>query len=70
MEKNYNRMVIDLYKDYSLKHQVNQQKVMEVKEALAVGLTEARVKGCPTKDLELLTQDVEQLTQSVYEYAC
>lgn len=71
---NYSRMVIDLYKgcltESLKKRQVNTDKILEVKKALASALTEARVKECPTEELKGLIEDVDYLSSLAYEHTC
>jgi len=64
-------MVIDLYRDsftdYVKKHQVNDDRILEVKRGIANAITAARISGTPTDSLEKLKSDVDYLS-TIYEY--
>lgn len=66
MEK-YSRVVIDLYKeilsDLLNNHQVNSSRVLETKKELAKSVTEEKILGRPTQDLETLLKDVEFINE-------
>lgn len=72
--ENYSRMVTDLYKtcltESLKKHQVNSDKILDVKKALASALTEAKVNECPVEELKGLIEDVDYLSSLAYEYTC
>lgn len=60
-----NRMVIDLYRDsfadYKNQHQVNHNRVLDVKKSIANAITRAKVLNEPICELEALMSDVDYL---------
>ena len=57
MERYY-RMVIDLYKE-AIQHQVNSDKILDVKKEIACAITAARIKGEEIKGLQELDNDIK-----------
>ena len=59
MEKYY-RMVIDLYKE-ALLHQVNSDRILEVKKEISNAIVTARIQGTPYDALQTLLDDVNSI---------
>lgn len=59
MEKYY-RMVIDLYKE-ALLHQVNSDRILDVKKEISNAITTARIQGIPYDELQMLMEDVNAI---------
>ena len=61
MERYY-RMVINLYKEaLSENHQVNSERILEVRKEIACAITVAKVSGSSTSHLEELMADIDYL---------
>ena len=63
MEKYY-RMVIDLYKE-ALLHQVNSERILEVKKEIANAITTAKIQNKPYDELCKLNEDVDQISREL-----
>lgn len=61
MERYY-RMVIDLYKE-AIQHQVNSQRILEVKTEIANAITTSKIQGKPYDWLQTLLDDVNEINQ-------
>ena len=57
MEKYY-RMVIDLYKE-ALLHQVNSDRILEVKKEISNAITTAKILNQSTDELQKLYADID-----------
>lgn len=57
----YYRMVIDLYKE-AHQHQVNSERILEVKSEIANAITTARIQGTPYDGLQTLLEDVNEMS--------
>lgn len=55
--ENYNRMVINLFKD-AVRGNINSERVLEVNTAISNAITESRIQGSPTKELEAIKYDL------------
>ena len=63
MERYY-RMVINLYKEaLSENHQVNSERILEVRKEIACAITEAKVTGTSHSYLEELLNDIDYLNK-------
>lgn len=63
MERYY-RMVINLYKEaLSENHQVNSERILEVRKEIACAITAAKVSGSSTSHLEELLNDIDYLNK-------
>lgn len=60
MERYY-RMVIDLYKE-AHQHQVNSERILEIKTEIANAITTARIQGTPYDGLQTLLEDVNEMS--------
>lgn len=60
MERYY-RMVIDLYKE-AIQHQVNSQRILEVKTEIANAITTSKIQGKPYDWLQTLLEDVNEMS--------
>lgn len=56
MERYY-RMVIDLYKE-AIQHQVNSDRILDVKKEIASAITASKIKGEPYEWLQTLMNDI------------
>lgn len=59
MERYY-RIVIDLYKE-AIQHQVNSQRILEVKTEIANAITTSKIQGKPYDWLQTLLDDVNEI---------
>lgn len=61
--ENYNRMVINLFKEAitNENYRVNSEKSLDVLREIRMAITAANIKGLPTDELCELKSDVEQL---------
>lgn len=62
MEKYY-RMVIDLYKEFVTNNGVDPERILEVKKAIAIAQTEAKIMDKPQDVFTQLMADVEPLNK-------
>lgn len=56
----YYRMVIDLYKE-AHQHQVNSERILEVKTEIANAITTSKIQGTPHGWLQTLLEDVNTI---------